>query len=386
MKTETNARSGSLLWAIPAVVTAFFSITRNASAREQAGQDWYRVNVHLSSPAPMPPALIRKSQETATTIFRRIRVQLTWTGQWQQASKAVTACLGQPATNDLDVEIVPHAPARNSDFALGMAMPHADSGVRIVIFYDRVEMLYGHHASRATILGNVLAHEIAHVLEATARHSAAVMRERWTDKNFGLIAQGLLPFTTDDEQMIRRGPASLDASFTVAVYDYAGLSDSVMNELETLSAVLLSRAGIRTHWVHCLGHLQGRRPALCDANLQTGSLLIRILAAHPGHPNKLGDPLGSAVVENSYASLYASEIRRYADQNGLSAGSLMAYAAAHEIGHLLLGENHSSSGIMRAVWGKTEYRDIAQRRLGFSTAERQALRQALPARDALLAD
>jgi hypothetical protein len=57
------------------------------------------------------------------------------------------------------------------------------------------------------------------------------------------------------------------------------------------------------------------------------------------------------VVASSYASLDASEIRKYADHNGLPAGSLMAYAATHEIGHLLLGEKHPSSGIIRAVWG-----------------------------------
>jgi hypothetical protein len=175
-----------------------------------------------------------------------------------------------------------------------------------------------------------------------------------------------------------------DRTLTVVVYDYSGLSDSSLNELESLSAVLLSRAGVRTQWVHCLGHQQGPRPALCDANLEVGAVLIRILAAHPGHANKLGDPLGSAMVVNGFASLYVSEIRKYADHNGLPAGSLMAYAATHEIGHLLLGEQHAASGIMRAVWGKTEYREISQRWLGFSAAEREALRQAVPARDALL--
>jgi hypothetical protein len=183
----------------------------------------------------------------------------------------------------------------------------------------------------------------------------------------------------------QENPPTGDRTLMVLVHDYAGLSDSAINELETVSAVLLSRAGIRIQWVHCLGHQQGPRPTLCDANLETGSVLIRILAAHPGHPNKLGDPLGSAVVENSFASLYVSEIRKYADHNGLPAGTLMAYAATHEIGHLLLGENHSSSGIMRAVWGRTEYRDIAQRWLGFSAAERQALQEAVPTPDQLLA-
>jgi hypothetical protein len=176
-----------------------------------------------------------------------------------------------------------------------------------------------------------------------------------------------------------------EKTLTVIVYDYAGLSDSSMNETESLSAVLLSRAGIRTEWVHCLGHQLGPRPALCDANLEAGTVLIRIMPAHTGQPNKLGDPLGSAVVGNSFATLYASETRRYADHNGLAAGNLMAYAMTHEIGHLLLGEHHAPTGIMRAAWGKTEYREMAQRWLGFEVAERKALREALPAPGALVA-
>jgi hypothetical protein len=84
------------------------------------------------------------------------------------------------------------------------------------------------------------------------------------------------------------GAEAQDRNLTVVVYDYAGLSDSSMNEAESLSAVLLSRAGIRAQWVHCLGHQPGPRPALCDGNLETGMVLIRILTAHPaGNPNKL---------------------------------------------------------------------------------------------------
>jgi hypothetical protein len=152
----------------------------------------------------------------------------------------------------------------------------------------------------------------------------------------------------------QESPATGDRTLTVVIYDYAGLSDSSMNEVESLGAVLLSRGGIRTQWVHCLGHQQVQRPALCNGNLETGSVLIRILKANIGIQNKLGDPLGWAEVESSCASLGASEIRKYANDNGLPAGNLLAYAAVHEIGHLLLAKKHASSGIMRAVWGKTE--------------------------------
>jgi hypothetical protein len=207
------------------------------------------------------------------------------------------------------------------------------------------------------------------------------MNTSW--KTISLAALGTLCVAVAADA--QENPSASDRTLTVVVYDYAGLSDSSMNEVESLSTLLLSRAGIGPQWVHCLGHQTGPRPALCDGNLETGSVMIRILSSHPGQPNKLGDPLGWASVGNSYASLDASAIRKYAEHNGLPAGNLMAYAATHEIGHLLLGEKHAASGIMRAVWGKAEYREMAQRWLGFSTEERQALRQALPARDALVA-
>src|SRR5450759_5900096 len=63
----------------------------------------------------------------------------------------------------------------------------------------------------------------------------------------------------------QENPPIGERTLSVLVYDYAGLSDSSMNEMESLSAVLLSRAGIRVQWVHCLGHPQGPRQVLCDA-------------------------------------------------------------------------------------------------------------------------
>jgi len=68
--------------------------------------------------------------------------------------------------------------------------------------------------------------------------------------------------------------------------------------METLSALLLSRTGIGTQWVHCGGHLEGPQSALCDANLEKGSVMLRILVAYPGNQNKHGDPLGTAMVES----------------------------------------------------------------------------------------
>jgi len=196
------------------LATALCAISWNASAGEHPGQDWYRVNVRMSSQVVAPRGLLRDSQQVATTIFAGIHVQLMWTGQMQRASNLGASCVDEPATHDLAVEIVPHAPASFSDGALAMAMPYADSGVRIVIFYDRVvPLLQGHHAPQATVLGYVLAHEIAHVLQGIARHSeTGIMRACWTDSDFKLIGVRQLMFTPEDVQLIRHRLRPREAS------------------------------------------------------------------------------------------------------------------------------------------------------------------------------
>jgi hypothetical protein len=159
----------------------------------------------MSSQVEAPPDLLRDGQEAASNIFAGIRIQLVWTGRTQRVSNPVAGCMGEPATHDLAVEIVPHAPASFSDVALAMALPYADSGVRIVIFYDRVDpLLRGHNAPAATILGYVLAHEIAHVLQGIARHSeTGIMRARWTDNDFKQMGIRVLMFTAEDVQLMR---------------------------------------------------------------------------------------------------------------------------------------------------------------------------------------
>jgi len=178
----------------------------------------------------------------------------------------------------------------------------------------------------------------------------------------------------------RENPPVGERSLTVLVLDYAGVSDRSLNELETLSAVLLSRAGVRAEWVHCQGHEQGPRPAVCDASLGGGVVMLRLQMVFPGREPKVGNPLGAATVESGYASIFVSEIGKQADRNGIGAGTLMAYAATHEIGHLLLGPGHSSGGIMQAVWKAADYRDMAQHWLGFNAAQVQALRRVDAAR------
>jgi hypothetical protein len=80
---------------------------------------------------------------------------------------------------------------------------------QIEVFYDRVE-----HSFQAPImpnvLGHVLAHEIAHVLEGINRHSAeGLMKAHWDDHDFERMYPHLMPFAPEDVELIREGLGAL---------------------------------------------------------------------------------------------------------------------------------------------------------------------------------
>jgi hypothetical protein len=166
---------------------------------------------------------------------------------------------------------------------------------------------------------------------------------------------------------------------TVLALDYAGLRGDAARELQSLTTELMSRAGIRVEWVWCNAGRPDARSVLCAARLTPGIVVIRILTRHPADYRRLTEPLGYAVIEEGYVSLYASEIRQVAVHWDLSFGCLLGYAAVHEIGHLLLGREHTRSGVMRAVWGRSECSRMSQSRLTFSQSEGEAMRRSVPA-------
>jgi hypothetical protein len=90
---------------------------------------------------------------------------------------------------------------RDSPGALAYAQPFAG---RILVFCDRVRK--SSPSMQSHLLAYVLAHEIAHVLQGTARHSdSGIMKAHWNDYDFREMLSMHLKFTTDDVLLIHRG-------------------------------------------------------------------------------------------------------------------------------------------------------------------------------------
>ena len=76
----------------------------------------------------------------------------------------------------------------------------------IVLYYDRIRDVVQNKDRMGTILGHVLAHEIVHLLQGVARHSAnGLMKPHWDPADFSDMQYDLILPAEEDIDLIRRG-------------------------------------------------------------------------------------------------------------------------------------------------------------------------------------
>lgn len=177
------------------------------------------------SPPPTPGVLVcleRIAQASTSTTYlaqleaskllARAAVHVEWIhGSTCQSSAAIR------------VHLTVQTPDNLLPGALGFCQPMASGDIRVL--YDRVQALVS-PAHEPHLLAYILAHEIAHILEGTGRHSATgIMKAQWTPEDYADIASGKLTFTSEDIELVDGGvivrQAHLNApaqkSFTEAI-------------------------------------------------------------------------------------------------------------------------------------------------------------------------
>ena len=98
-------------------------------------------------------------------------------------------------------ESFPSAPA-----ALAYALPYANGGTSVTVFWDRVQRIAGKSRFLETLLAHVLAHEVTHILQGVVRHSdGGIMRANWTSRDYFQMRDAPLSFTSGDVILIRMG-------------------------------------------------------------------------------------------------------------------------------------------------------------------------------------
>jgi hypothetical protein len=152
------------------------------------------VNVYLEN---LPEAPVTRARAKAITahIFSSIHVRLIWVDHGREPTAPQDGTIIVKFSTATPIDFLPRA--------VGQAFPY--QGNRIQVFYDRVrERVLPDMVP--TLLGYVLAHEIAHVLEGTDVHSdKGIMKARWEVRDYDRMARELLTFTDADIRLIYDG-------------------------------------------------------------------------------------------------------------------------------------------------------------------------------------
>ncbi len=171
------------------------------------------------------------------------------------------------------------------------------------------------------------------------------------------------------------------ASVTVLVYNYANVSASRLADAESFASRSYHAAGIEVTWVECGTSEDAERFRACERAMNGGGRFLRILpedmAAGIQRVDKTKN-LGIALGAHAY--VFYPSIETTARSWGVPEYLVLGRTMAHELGHLLLGDNsHSAAGLMMRRFGWRALKNDSGQAL-FDSKQAARLRQLLQTR------
>jgi hypothetical protein len=374
---------------------------RPTSNSNEGVSDRAAVDVYISE---RDDASLRLGLGTAQTseIFKGIGIRLKWhTGELPAARSSDREGAGRAA---FGIRTVEHAPASATAGALASAEVSGSFGVEITLYKARVKRLVANHPSlERAVVGYVLAHELAHVMQGVPRHSGSgILKAQWSKDDFERMMLHELAFSALDAELIHRGlavrledrrsdaegvgPAQCESlhayDLRVFIIGRAQTQPLVLHAAVRQTTRLLADAGVRSSWKVCSPSsiLPGSRPCAESGPL---SLTLRVLPskeakAWPIEQHACGMALAGAPGEHgSLAIVDAGCVARRSAGRPGAEEALSAHVFAHELGHLLLGRDSHSTGLMSAEWAEAEQAALLRGRLAFIDRDAARLREAI---------
>jgi hypothetical protein len=183
------------------------------------------------------------------------------------------------------------------------------------------------------------------------------------------------------------GSLSAQTTLYIHVYDWAKTRPAVLDEASNTVGKIFSNGGIQVRWIVeppdapearivrivVPSRNAGLRAAECAARRD---IALSIMPDAPpgfrpgvlGHANTLA-PAGINV------TVFHSNVDDQAAEHGVSLGSLLGHAIAHEIGHVLLRTaEHKRHGLMSGGWDQNEFHWIRTAIMFFERRDAQRIR------------
>jgi len=170
----------------------------------------------------------------------------------------------------------------------------------------------------------------------------------------------------------------------VKIYDYSRVSPELLAEAKRVAGSIFRKIGVEILW---LGYsFNGNSGEGINAESTYPQLQLRILNQQmaerlPVNKHMTGLTFqGTGGEVGRVANIFYHRVEELARSKTCSKGEILGYAAAHELGHLLLGNlDHSSTGLMKARLGHKELQSAARGDLGFTESQGERIRKVLAA-------
>jgi len=169
---------------------------------------------------------------------------------------------------------------------------------------------------------------------------------------------------------------------TINLYDYAGIEANEMAAIAQSATQGFRQAGIAVRWRNCLGN-----PS-CREDVTT--MVVAVLPEHMARKiAKTTKQCGLAATSGpggfpNHAYVFYDRVVDLAKSEMAPWSLLLGTTIAHEVGHLLLGDNsHFAIGIMRANWRPEEIKQALMGALTFTPQQAQKIRDDVDRRQKL---
>jgi hypothetical protein len=157
------------------------------------------------------------------------------------------------------------------------------------------------------------------------------------------------------------------ATLRIQIYDYASLEPKTLSQVLISMEDILASSGLTARVSLCKGSLE----LSCDAAAPVGPV-IRIVQGEAKAKNVSRPTLGKSYAGHeggTYATVFLRAAQEDAADANVPWAVVLAHAAAHEVGHLLMGDSHALRGLMKVAWNRNDYHDMVQSGLHFTDEE-----------------
>lgn len=158
-----------------------------------------KVTVYVKNDANIPSPLLSRAQTVAANMFSSIGVKIDWRAGMRPDAQLVRE-------HAISVRLTLEDPQGFKPSVGAFTAP--SEGIHITVLYNRLIWSLAKPSLAPALLAHVLVHEITHILEGVARHTATgIMKANWTSSDYYAMETNTLPFASEDVELIHQNLA-----------------------------------------------------------------------------------------------------------------------------------------------------------------------------------